>query len=56
MLTINECRALLEADKDELSDEEIRRIRDWMYHMADIAIDAWNIENTKEEQNKKLNK
>lgn len=47
MLTINECRTLLKSDTTELSDEEIKRIRDWIYHMADIVIDAWDMEEAK---------
>lgn len=55
MLTINQCRALLKADKNKLTDEQVKRIRDYMYHLADIAIDALNIEPKGSELKKKLN-
>jgi len=47
MLTIKECREILKADENELTDEQVKQIRDWMYHMADIAIDAWEMEQKK---------
>lgn len=55
MLTINQCKAILKADKNKLTDEQVKQIRDFMYHLADIAIDA---ENTapKEEVKKKSTK
>lgn len=42
MLTINQCKAILKADKYKLTDEQVKQIRDFMYHLADIAIDAEN--------------
>ena len=44
MLTINQCRALLKADKNKLTDEQVKQVRDFMYHLADIAIDVLNTE------------
>ncbi|MCG3167250.1 MAG: hypothetical protein POELPBGB_03037 [Bacteroidia bacterium] len=47
MLTIKECRKILEADENELTDEEVKQIRDFLNHLADIAIDAWEMEQKK---------
>jgi hypothetical protein len=51
MLTINQCRAILKADKTKFTDEQIIQIRDFLYHLADIAIDGLKSE-TKEKINK----
>ncbi len=53
MLTINQCRALLKADKKKLTDEQVKQIRDFMYHLADIAIDAENMEPKQDKIKKK---
>jgi hypothetical protein len=39
MLTIKQCRELLQEEEKELTDEEIIIIRDWLMIMADIAIE-----------------
>ena len=44
---MTECKKILHADGLLYSDEEIIQIRDWMYHMADIAIDANEMEEVK---------
>ena len=49
MLSIKTCREILGKEYDDLSDEEIIEIRDFLSMMADIAID--NIER-KEMENK----
>lgn len=40
MLNINECKKILNENQNLYSDEEIIIIRDWLYHMADIALNA----------------
>ncbi len=37
-IPLEECKKTLNVDGDEFTDEEIIMIRDWLYHMADIAI------------------
>lgn len=39
MLSLKECKKILNND---LTDEQIIVLRDWMYHMADIAIEVQN--------------
>ena len=40
MLTVKECREILEQDAEGLTDEEVIQIRDWLSMMADIAIES----------------
>ncbi|HWZ21059.1 MAG TPA: hypothetical protein VNW06_00315 [Cytophagaceae bacterium] len=40
MLTVNECREILGNEAEELTDEDIIIIRDWLSIMADIAIES----------------
>lgn len=40
MLSIEDCRKLIENDS-ELTDEQIVEIRDAMYNLADLALDAY---------------
>ena len=54
-----ECKKILNTDGLCYTDEEVLKIRDWLYHMAEIAIDAidknaitTSAENTKETKNK----
>ena len=39
MLTVKQCRELLQQNEKELTDEEIIIIRDWLMSLADIAIE-----------------
>jgi hypothetical protein len=39
MLTIKQCRELLQEEEKGLTDEEIIIIRDWLMSLADIAIE-----------------
>ena len=39
MLSLKECRKLLDADSRCLTDEEVIKIRDWTYRLADSAIE-----------------
>lgn len=39
-LTLSACKKILNTDGLNYTDEEIIKIRDWLYVMADIAIDA----------------
>ncbi len=55
MLTLNQCRAILKADKYKLTDEQVIQIRDFLYHLADIAIDGLNSDANKIEIKKKNN-
>ena len=43
-LSLIECRKTLTGDGDEYTDEQIIKIRDWLYHVADIAIEAYEME------------
>jgi len=47
MLTIKECRDILNDDAKELNDEQIIEIRDWLSMMADIIIEQVEIGNLK---------
>ena len=52
MLTVKECREILEQDAEGLTDEEVIQIRDWLSMMADIAIES--VEKSRaEKENKK---
>lgn len=52
MLTVKECREILEQDAEGLTDEEVIQIRDWLAMMADIAIES--VERSRaEKENKK---
>ena len=39
MLTVKQCRELLQQNEKALTDEEIIIIRDWLMSLADIAIE-----------------
>lgn len=39
-LSMIECKKILNTDGLCYTDEEVLKIRDWLYHMVDIAIDA----------------
>lgn len=43
MLSIEECRKLIDGG-DNMSDEEIKEIRDELYKLADICWDQWVID------------
>jgi len=53
MLTIKECREILEQDAEGLTDEEVIQIRDWLSMMADIAIES--VEKSREERENRKN-
>ena len=54
MLTIKQCRNELKHIEKELSDEEIKEIRDWLYMLAESAIEVINkSEKLKNVQNEK---
>ncbi|MFZ1288684.1 MAG: hypothetical protein WAR79_01245 [Melioribacteraceae bacterium] len=38
MLSINECKENLKSGKERYSDEEIKIIRELLYHLADIEM------------------
>lgn len=40
MLTLQKCKTIL--NDNELTDEEVLLIRDWLYQLADLAIDITN--------------
>lgn len=52
MLTVKECREILEQDAEGLTDEEVIQIRDWLSMMADIAIESVEKSRAKKENNK----
>ena len=37
MLTLQQCKTIL--NDNELTDEEIIKMRDWLYQLADLAIE-----------------
>lgn len=39
-LSLDDCKTILKSNGVQHTDEEIILIRDWFYHLADIAIDA----------------
>lgn len=56
-LSLLECKKILNTDGLCYTDEEVLKIRDWLYQMADIAIDGLNknakpIADNNEEKNK----
>ena len=53
MLTVKECREILEQDAEGLTDEEVIQIRDWLSMMADIAIES--VEKSRAEKEIKKN-
>ena len=53
MLTVKECREILEQDAEGLTDEEVIQIRDWLSMMADIAIES--VEKSRAEKENKKN-
>jgi hypothetical protein len=40
MLTLQQCKTIL--NDNELTDEEVLLIRDWLYQFADLAIEITN--------------
>lgn len=40
MLTLKQCKEILQNDAEGLTDEEIIEMRDWLSNMADILIDS----------------
>lgn len=40
MLTLKECRVLLDADSRGLTDDEVIKLRDWTDKLADLVIDT----------------
>ena len=44
MLTIKECREILQDDAKELNDEQIIEVREWLTMMADIIIEQVEID------------
>lgn len=44
-LSLVECKKILNVDGEQFNDEQIIKIRDWLYRMADIAIEAYETEN-----------
>lgn len=46
-ISLTECKKILGSNGSLYSDEEIIIIRDWMYHISDIAIDANEMDTTK---------
>jgi hypothetical protein len=46
-LSLIECKKILNKEADEYTDEQVIKIRDWLYHIADIAIEAYEIEKEK---------
>jgi hypothetical protein len=56
-LSLIECKKILNTDGLCYTDEEVLKIRDWLYQMADIAIDALDKNaNTVTEINEEKNK
>lgn len=51
MLTLKECRTVMGEDSKLYTDDEIEMIRDWMYHIADIAIETNQIEKSNTSKN-----
>ena len=56
-LSLLECKKILNTDGLCYTDEEVLKIREWLYQMADIAIDALDknatiVIETNEEKNK----
>lgn len=48
-LSLTECKKTLNTDGAFYTDDELIEIRNWLYHIAEIAIDA-----VEEEEQKKL--
>ena len=40
MLTLQQCKTIL--NDNELTDEEIIKMRDWLYQLAELAIEITN--------------
>ena len=49
MLTLNECKKVLNNNNKNYTDEEIILIRDWLSHFADTAL--LHLENCQEKEN-----
>lgn len=41
MLTIKQCIEILKEEAKKLTDEEIEKMRNWLYEFADIVIDSY---------------
>lgn len=41
MLTIKQCKEILKEEAKKLTDEEIEKMRNWLYEFADIVIDSY---------------
>ena len=66
MLSINDCKKILNENYNLYTDEEVALIREWLYHISDIAISELKNEvhkhsvrfdktNTKEQHEKESN-
>ncbi|WP_163321092.1 hypothetical protein [Dysgonomonas sp. 520] len=47
MLSTNECKKILEENKEQFTDAEIEQIREFLYKMAKVVIDNGNKEEDK---------
>ena len=50
MLTLNQCKKILNENENLYTDEEIILIRDWLYRIADIAINSSEASEEKKEE------
>ena len=46
-ISLAECKKILSTDNLYYTDDKIIQMRDWIYQMVDIAIDAYNMEEDK---------
>lgn len=52
MLTVKQCRDILEDEAEGLTDEQIILIRNWLSELADIAIESMEKNDSKCNNNK----
>jgi hypothetical protein len=50
-ISLAECKKILNKENIYYADEEIIQMRDWLYKMADIAIDSYEMEEDKRKLN-----
>ncbi len=55
MLSLNECRKIIEEYNITITDEELTAVRDWLYHTADSAIEIVEQREASTKQNLKNN-
>lgn len=50
MLTVENCRKILQDNGEDYTDEEVEKVRDFLYKMAKIVVESTPKENSKDDE------